>query len=76
MVEGSGRESVLVVWEDRGRGLCLTSEDGYGRALAADEDAAFVGYPRRDIRGLADPSRDLPSARQQPSLRSPTVPPG
>jgi hypothetical protein len=61
LVEGRGGSSVLVVWEDRGRGVCLSSESGFQRALSGDGNAPLVGYPRRDIRGLADPSLDLPN---------------
>lgn len=66
VVEGRG-ESVLVVWEDRGRGVCLSSESGFMRALAGDQDAPLVGFPRRDVRGLAGPILDGPSEPQQPS---------
>lgn len=74
LVEGKGGRSVLVVWEDRGRGVCLSSESGFRRALSGDEDAPLVGYPRRDIAGLADPSLDLPTVPQPPASQSQIVP--
>lgn len=48
-----GRRATLVVWEDRGRGLCLSSDDGYRRLLAGEREAPLVGFPRRDIVGPA-----------------------
>ncbi len=55
VVEGlDGRQTILRVWEDRGRGLTLSSEGGYERALAGDPEAPLVGFPRRDVRGPAD----------------------
>lgn len=55
VVRGLGdREVVLRVWEDRGRGVTLSSESGYQRALAGDPDAPLVGFPRSDVRGVAD----------------------
>lgn len=56
IVTGRGSETVLVVWEDRGRGLVLTSDAGYRLALAGDPNAPLVGFPRRDVRGRADAS--------------------
>lgn len=67
-------ESVLVVWEDRGRGLCLSSEVGYQRALAGDENAPLVGYPRHDVRGLAEVTSAAPTAPQPPASQWPTAP--
>jgi hypothetical protein len=64
LVEDRGRRSVLVVWEDRGRGLCLSSEGGFQRALAGDSEAPLVGYPRRDVLGLADVMSDHPTEPQ------------
>ena len=52
-VSSRGRETELIVWEDRGRGVVLTSEDGFARAQAGDPDAPLVGFPRRDVAGLA-----------------------
>jgi len=44
-----GREAVLRVWEERGRGIVLSSESGYARALAGDDDAPLVGFPLTDV---------------------------
>ena len=66
-------DGVLVVWEDRGRGLCLSSEAGYKRALAGDEDAPLVGYPSHDVRGLAE-ATSVPSERQPLVSQSPSAP--
>lgn len=72
IVEGfGGRRAILTVWEDRGRGLALSTQDGYARLLAG-EDAPIVGFPRGDVRGRASA---LPSEPQQPSEQSPTVAP-
>lgn len=57
VVSARGREGVLVVWEDRGRGLVLTTEGGFRRAMAGDPNAPLVGFPRSDISGLASASR-------------------
>lgn len=68
LVEGhGGRRAVLRVWEDRGRGLTLSSDEGYQRLLADDPDAPQVGFPRRDVRGRAT----YPSEPEPPSERSP-----
>ncbi len=77
VVEGfGGRRAVLRVWEDRGRGLCLSSEAGYQRALAGDEGAPLVGYPRRDIKGYADAMSESSTEQPQPAERSPIAPQG
>lgn len=47
------RRTVLIVWEDLGRGVQVTSEDGYRRAVAGDPEAPIVGLPRHDIVALA-----------------------
>ena len=49
------KEGVLRVWEVRPRGLVLTTEQGYKRLLAGDEDAPQVGYPDADVLGLEAP---------------------
>ena len=54
VVASRGRETVLVVWEDRGRGLVLTSPVGYEQALAGKVDAPLVGYPRLDVVGRVE----------------------
>jgi len=46
-----GKEGVLRVWDVRPHGLLLCTEDGYPALLAGD-DAALVGFPMADIRGL------------------------
>lgn len=51
----SERPTVLTVWEDRGRGLTLTTDDGYRRLLDGDTDAPQVGFPRGDVVGKAEP---------------------
>lgn len=48
-----GRRAVLTVWQDLGRGLSLSTDDGYRRLLAGDSEAPLVGFPRRDVRGKA-----------------------
>ena len=73
LVEGRGRRSILVVWEDRIRGICLSSESGFQRALAGDPEAPLVGYPRCDVLGLADATNDHPTEPQPPSWRSPAA---
>lgn len=56
LVEGfGGRKAILLVWEDRGRGVVATSEAGFAR-LSRGQDAALVGYPKQDIKGRADPN--------------------
>lgn len=64
-----GRESTLLVWEDHGQGVALTTANGYQRALSGDPEAPIVGYPRRDVRGRAD---DLtqPVTREEDSTAS------
>lgn len=70
IVEGfGGRRAVLTVWEDRGRGLALSTADGYARLLAGDIDAPIVGFPRGDVRGRATAA----SESQPPSERSQTA---
>lgn len=49
-----GREAVLRVWEERGRGIVLSSEAGYLRAIAGDESAPLVGFPLTDVARLLD----------------------
>ena len=49
-----GRQAVLRVWEDKGHGLLLCSEEGYERAMGGGELVA-VGYPLDDIKGPAEP---------------------
>lgn len=69
IVEGfGGRRAVLTVWEDRGRGMALSTPDGYARLLAG-EDAPIVGFPRGDVRGRATAS---PSEPPPPPAQSPT----
>lgn len=68
VIEGhGGRRAILRVWADRGRGLTLSSEDGYRRLLAGDPDAPQVGFPIRDVRERVSAS---PSEPQPPSERS------
>lgn len=75
VVEGrGGRRATLTVWEDHGRGLALSSEDGYRRLLAGDSDAPLVGFPRRDVRGKADTATST-SESEQLSERSPDAAP-
>ena len=75
LVEGyGGRQAVLRVWEDRGAGLALTSESGFGRLKLGDPDAPIVGYPCGDIRGLAEPNSASPIVPQPPASQSPTAP--
>jgi hypothetical protein len=58
IVEGKGgRRAVLTVWEDRGRGLTLTSDAGYKR-LIDGEDAPLVGFPKHDVVGRAEETLD------------------
>jgi hypothetical protein len=72
IVEGyNGRRAVLRVWDDRGRGVALSTEEGYKRLLAGDSDAPLVGFPRRDIVRVTASS----SEPEPPSERSPTVAP-
>ena len=70
VVEGyRGRRSVLTVWEDRGRGIVLTSQEGYSRLLAGDGSAPAVGFPKRDVRGKADATTpNVPTEPQPPPL--------
>jgi hypothetical protein len=66
IVEGyGGRRAVLTVWEDRGRGVTLSSAEGYARLVAGDLDAPLVGFPRQDVKG-----RVSPSEQPQPSEQS------
>lgn len=73
MVEGhGGRKATLVVWEDRGRGLALTSERGYRQLLHGDPDAPIVGFPLRDIKSRVAWSPNeppQPSAQSQPDAQ-------
>lgn len=48
-----GETGVLRVWESHPHGLTLTSERGFERLLAGDEDAPQVGYPADDVLGPA-----------------------
>jgi hypothetical protein len=75
LVEGfGGRRAVLRVWEDRGAGLALTSESGFARLESGDLEAPIVGYPRGDVRGLAESSSASSTAPQPPALQWPTAP--
>jgi len=54
LVRGAGaKEAVLRVWEVRGRGLVLCSEDGYRRLMAV-EDTPRIGFPLADVVGHAE----------------------
>ena len=76
IVEGhGGKRAVLVVWKDLGRGLTLSTEDGYRRLLAGDADAPQVGFPLRDVRQRVS-TNPLTSEPQQPYVQSPRAAPG
>ena len=50
-VEGfGGRRAMLRVWEVRGRGLVLCTEDEYHEALAVGSLRAALGFPLSDIK--------------------------
>lgn len=73
VVEGHrGRRAVLRVWENRGQGLALSTDDGYRRLLAGDSDAPVVGFPIGDVRGRAEGSSPLPTEPEPRSERSQT----
>lgn len=61
-----GREAILRVWDDLGNAVALSSEAGYARLLDGDVDAPLVGFPRRDVQGLAT----SPTAPPPPSEQS------
>jgi hypothetical protein len=70
VVQGyNGRRAVLRVWEQRGQGIVLSSEAGYFRAIAGDDDAPLVGFPLSDVQRRAEPTSpsDSPNGQQPPS---------
>lgn len=72
IVQGlGGRTAILRVWEDRGSGVVVSSDDGYRRLMAGDDTAPQVGFPAADVRVLTA----VPAiALEQPSGRLPGVP--
>ncbi len=81
VVEGyAGRRAILTVWEDRGRGIALSTDKGYQRLLAGDPSAPWWAFRRATCEvgprlattpaRLSCRSRDLgPTLRTKP-LRS------